>query len=183
MPERSLEEVRCFVGNGVENLIQKAVDQGTTEKDFRQCLSIFKEHYVKHCQEHTRLYEGIAPLIKTLHNKGVHLAIVSNKLQAGVDELYSKNFADNIEVAIGEHNKVNRKPSPDMVYEAISRLGVNKEECLYVGDSEVDVLTARNAGLMMVSVLWGFRTREDLERVGATTFISQPSELLKFFED
>ncbi len=183
MPKRTLDEVRTFVGNGIGNLVRRAMGEGTEEKDFQRCLAIFSEHYVKHCFDNTRLYDGIDHLLHSLRARGVKNAIVSNKLQAGTNELYRKYFAETVDVAIGEHEGCRRKPAPDMVDEAIERLGVSKDECLYVGDSEVDVLTARNSGLKCISVLWGFRDREELEHAGATTFISEPRELLRFFVD
>ncbi len=183
LPKRTLDEVRTFVGNGIGNLIRRAMGEGTKEEDFQRCLAIFSGHYVKHCFDNTRLYDGVDSLLHELRAKGVKSAIVSNKLQAGTDELYRKYFADTVDIAIGEHEGCRRKPAPDMVDMAIERLGVSREECLYVGDSEVDVLTARNAGLPCISVLWGFRDRDELERAGATTFISAPHELLQFFAD
>ncbi len=183
LPKRSLEEVRMFVGNGIGNLVRRSMGDNVEEEAFQRCLAIFSEHYVQHCFDNTRLYDGIDNLLHSLHKGGVKSAIVSNKLQAGVDELYRMFFAETVDVAIGEHDGCARKPAPDMVDEAIERLGVKKHECLYVGDSEVDVLTARNAGLQCVSVLWGFRNREELVRAGASTFISEPQELLQFFMD
>lgn len=105
-------------------------------------------------------------------------AVVSNKLQAGVTELYQAWFADTIEVAIGERPEVQRKPAPDMVHLALREMGVSAEEAVYIGDSEVDVLTARNAGLPCISVLWGFRTREELLQAGATCLVENPKEII-----
>ncbi len=183
LPRRSLQEVRLFVGNGVGRLIRRAMPEGTSQEDYERCLSLFKDHYVRHCFDHTRLYDGVDELLLALRERGVAVAIVSNKLQAGVDELWRKFFSLTVSVAVGEHDGLSRKPAPDMVDEAIRRLGVSKAECLYVGDSEVDILTALGASLPCVSVLWGFRTREELERAGATTFISRPDELLGYFTD
>lgn len=182
MPERTLEEVRQFVGNGVEVLMRQAVPENTTEEDFSRCFACFKTHYVAHCQDHTRLYDGILPLLDALKGCGVKMAIVSNKLQAGVDELYQQYFAQHMTVAIGERDGVGRKPAPGMALLAMRELEVQPEECLYVGDSEVDVATARAAGLDCLAVLWGFRSREVLEQAGATRFASRPEEVLQFFK-
>ncbi len=181
--ERSLDEIRNFVGNGVGVLVQRAVPEGTTDVQVKQCLQLFKQHYVVHCREHTAPYEGIMPLLYELRQRSIRTAIVSNKLQAGVDELYESHFCEVIDIPIGEHDGVQRKPAPDMVDEAIARLNVRKADCLYIGDSEVDAQTARNAGVDDVSVLWGFRDERTLRQAGATRFVSHPSELLQFFAD
>lgn len=180
-PERSLAEVRRFVGNGIGMLIRRAVPEGTSEAEVERCLAAFRSHYVLHCQDHTRLYPGIRPLLLELKRRGVAMAIVSNKLQAGVSELAHRFFGDTIQVAIGEREGIARKPAPDMVFEAMRQLHVAPEDCLYVGDSDVDLATARNAGLPCISVLWGFRDREFLARHGATTFAARPDEILKSF--
>lgn len=177
--ERSIDEVRQFVGNGVRRLIEKSVPEGTSTENIDKALQMFKEHYIEHCQEKTDLYPGIAEMLKELHSQGMRIAIVSNKLQAGVDELYSHYFKDYVEVAIGETEDVKRKPAPDMVNKALERLGASPEDAIYIGDSEVDVLTAKNASLPCISVLWGFRNRSTLQQNGACVFIEKPSEIFK----
>lgn len=177
-PERSLAEVRQMVGNGVRTLIRRAVPQGISETDFEFCFARFRQHYLLHCQDNTSLYPGVDEMLQAVHRRGLKTAIVSNKLQAGVDELYETYFRGVIDVAIGQREGVPLKPAPDMVELALSQLGANKGETVYVGDSEVDVQTARNAGLRCISCLWGFRDREQLEEVGATQFICHPSQLL-----
>ena len=178
-PERTMDEVRNFVGNGIHRLIERAVPKDTSEEVLEMCFAHFREHYVVHCQDHTCLYPGIDTLLKELHERGIKLAIVSNKLQAGVDELYATYFQNTVNIAIGEQEGLRRKPSPDMIEFVLKKLGINKEEALYVGDSEVDIATANNAGLPCISVLWGFRHREELTKAGATSFISHPHELLE----
>ena len=177
-PERTLDEVRRFVGNGVRRLMEQAVPAGTEEEEFEECFEHFREHYVEHCQDHTGLYEGIDELLAELKSRGYKMAIVSNKLQPGVDELYKAFFQDTIEVAIGERPDVRRKPMPDMVNLALKELGVTTEEAIYVGDSEVDMATARNAGLPCISVLWGFRDKDYLKEIGAFRMVATPSEIL-----
>lgn len=177
-PERTLDEVRHFVGNGVRRLMEQAVPTDTEEEEFEECFLIFQEHYVKHCQDHTALYPGVADLLSTLKSRGYKMAIVSNKLQPGVDELYRTFFQDTIQVAIGERPNVRRKPMPDMVELALKELGVTAEESIYVGDSEVDMATARNAGLPCISVLWGFRDQDYLKEIGAWRMVSAPAEIL-----
>lgn len=176
--ERTLDEVRMFVGNGVRRLMEQAVPEDTEEEEFEECFRIFQEHYVEHCQDHTGLYAGIPELLSELRARGYKLGIVSNKLQAGVDELYRTFFQDTIQVAIGERPDVRRKPMPDMVNLALKELGVTAEESIYVGDSEVDMATARNAGLPCISVLWGFRDQDYLREIGAFRMVSKPEEIL-----
>lgn len=182
-PKRTLDEVRRFVGNGVRRLIEQAVPDGTSAEDFSCCFTHFQQHYLVHCQDYTCLYPGVADMLREVHVRGYRTAIVSNKLQAGVDELYQTYFKDVIDVTIGEREGIRRKPAPDMVALALRELEVESSEAIYVGDSEVDVQTARNAGLPCISVLWGFRDREQLVEAGATTFIQHPSELLPVLEN
>ncbi len=181
-PGRTLDEVRSFVGNGVHLLIERAVPQGTAADMVERCFREFRTHYVEHCMDHTAPYKGIPELLAALDHKGYRMAIVSNKLQAGVDAMYSRHFARHVHVAIGEHAGVRRKPAPDMVLEAMERLGAGREECVYVGDSDVDILTAQESGLPCISVLWGFRDREFLIAHGAATLAAQPSDILAIME-
>lgn len=180
MPERTIDEVRQFVGNGVRNLIRRAVPQGEENPQFEDVFTSFKAYYVDHCQEHTCLYPGISETLRELHARGIRMAVVSNKLQAGVTELHNAWFKDTIEVAIGEREGINRKPAPDMVRLAIDALGISPatNNIVYIGDSDVDIQTARNAGLPCISVLWGFRDKDFLLQHGATTLISTPQQLL-----
>lgn len=175
---RSMDEIRQFVGNGVRRLMEQAVPPHTEELEFMECFEIFREHYVEHCQDHTDLYPGIRELLVELRNRGYKMAIVSNKLQAGVDELQRLFFRDLIDVAIGEQDGFRRKPFPDMVNLALERLGVTTDEAIYIGDSEVDMATARNAGLPCISVLWGFRDQDYLRSIGAFQMVERPEEIL-----
>lgn len=198
MEERTLNEVRQFVGNGVRRLIEQAVPESMNKGKcnpelFEKVFADFKSYYVLHCQDNTGLYEGIAEALKALREKGIRMAVVSNKLQQGVTELVNseihtvgKNDAlrlcDFMDVSIGERPEVARKPAPDMVLKALEELGVEKDEAIYVGDSEVDVLTARNSGLPCISVLWGFREKDILKKHGADTFVTHPREIVSMFE-
>lgn len=181
MPERTLAEVRQFVGNGVRRLMQLSVPEGDANPQFEEVFAEFKSYYVDHCQEKTGLYDGIAEALQRLKAKGVRMAVVSNKLQAGVTELYNIYFSNTIEVAIGEQAGMNRKPAPDMVDKALEMLGVSKEDAVYVGDSDVDLATARNAGIPCISVLWGFRDHDFLVAHGATAFAETPEDICKMF--
>ena len=178
LPERHPDEVRRFVGNGVRKLIERAVPADTEPAMLEWCFDAFRSHYIIHCQDHTQLYPGIASLLTALHAKGYRMAVVSNKMQSGVTELARLFFQGVIDVAIGEQPGIPRKPAPDMVQAALAGLGVTTEEAVYVGDSDVDLQTAANAGLPCISVLWGFRTREFLIAHGATVFAEHPQDIL-----
>ena len=186
MPEHPIDDVRRFVGNGVRKLMQRAVPGGEANPDFEAAFATFREHYMNHSLDTTRPYPGIPETLAALKARGCRLAVVSNKMMAATQDLCNHFFADTILVAIGENEAagIRKKPAPDTVFEALKRLGVHKgtgtlcTSAVYVGDSDVDIETARNAGLPCISVLWGFRDRDFLMRHGAKTFISNPSELL-----
>lgn len=180
MPEHSLDDVRRFVGNGVRVLMERAVPQGAENPQFEAAFQTFRTHYMQHSLDTTKPYDGILETLEALKTEGCRLAVVSNKMMAATQELCRHFFRDTIEVAIGEHEAqgIRKKPAPDTVNEAFRQLGVGKERAVYVGDSDVDILTARNSGLPCISVLWGFRDRDFLIQHGAETFISAPSELL-----
>lgn len=194
MEERSLDEVRQFVGNGIRRLIELSVpeslDRGKKNPQlFEKVFDDFKSYYVQHCQDNTGLYEGIAETLKILKEKGFKMAVVSNKLQQGVTELVNSEIhtvgkndkvrlCEYMDVSIGERPEIARKPAPDMVLKAIEELGIDKEDAVYIGDSEVDVATARNSGLPCISVLWGFRDIEVLKEHGADTFVKHPIEIV-----
>lgn len=182
LPERTLDEVRRFVGNGVKKLIERALPENVAPKVAENCFETFRAHYVIHCQDHTCLYPGVASLLMVLHTKGYRMAVVSNKMQSGVTELARSFFQGVIDVAIGEQPGIPRKPAPDMVRVALEQLGVDASEAVYVGDSDVDLLTASNAGLPCISVLWGFRNRDFLIAHGATALAESPQEVLKMVE-
>ena len=188
MPERTVEEVRCFVGNGVRLLMERAIPGGAENPGFETTFATFRQHYMAHSLDTTKPYEGIPEMLSALKARGCHLAVVSNKMMAATQELCQHFFPDTIEVAIGENEAagIRKKPAPDTVFAALAALGSNRSNlgyptpppAVYVGDSDVDIMTARNAGLPCISVLWGFRDRDFLIKHGAKTFISAPSELL-----
>lgn len=181
MPERTLDEVRSFVGNGVRLLMERAIPEGADNPRFEDTFATFRAYYMEHSLDKTRPYEGIPEMIHTLKQRGCRLAVVSNKFYAATQELI-RHFFPEITVAIGEHESegIRKKPAPDTVFEALRQLGVGKEKAVYVGDSDVDLQTAHNSGLPCISVLWGFRNRDFLLAHGATTFISRPEELLSY---
>ena len=182
MPERTIDEVRQFVGNGVRLLMIRAVPGGESNPLFEETFAQFKEYYGEHCNDNTKPYEGMIELLETLKSKGYSVAIVSNKIDSAVKELSALYFKGIVPVAIGEKEGVRRKPAPDTVREALKELGRTAEESVYVGDSDVDIETAKNAGMPCVSVLWGFRDREFLEEHGAKRYARTAEDVLKLVE-
>lgn len=178
MPLHTIDEIRQYVGNGVRRLMILSVPEGEKNERFEEVFATFKAYYMEHCKDHTCLYNGITETLQELKKRGYRMAVVSNKLQSGVDELYQEYFRETIEVAIGERPEMARKPAPDMVHKALADMGVSQEEAVYIGDSDVDLATARNAGLPCVSVLWGFRDMDFLSAHGATTFATEPKDIL-----
>lgn len=179
MPERTLDEVRRFVGNGIRTLMIRAVPEGESNPHFEDAFAFFESYYKEHCKENTAPYEGVLDLMKELAARGILMAIVSNKIDSGVKKLNEEHFAEYTQAAIGEMQGVERKPAPDMVEKALGILGVLKEDAVYVGDSDVDLATAQNAGLECVSVTWGFRDAKFLKEHGAKILIDHPQELLE----
>lgn len=180
-PEHSIEDVRCFVGNGIRVLMQRAIPEGEENPQFDEAFELFKRYYLAHNKVKTRPYDGIMELLGELKKRGVHMAIVSNKNQPTVEALCEEEFQGLISVAVGDGEGRARKPAPDGPMEAIRRLGLSGTEgVLYVGDSEVDAQTAKNAGLGCVLVTWGFRTRQEMAPYAAFSFIDRPEELLEF---
>lgn len=178
MPEHSIEDVRMFVGNGVKKLMERAIPNGLDNPKFEEVYATFRQHYLNHNLDTTKPYDGIPELLRKLKGRGKKLAIVSNKFYAATQDLARHFFPDTIEVAIGERENIKKKPAPDTVVEALRQLGVSKEGAVYIGDSDVDIMTARNSGLPCASVLWGFRDKEFLLEHGATFFAEKPDDLL-----
>lgn len=177
-PPRSIAEIRRFVGNGNRMLLKRATPDDISDDDLEKTFQIFSEHYLLHCAEKTAPYEGITELLEELSRRGFRMGIVSNKLQEGVTELAAKFFGRHISVAIGEGPDTRRKPAPDCVFRAMELLGTTAEHALYVGDSEVDLQTAANALTRIVSVTWGFRSREQLLAHNPSYLIDRPEDLL-----
>lgn len=182
-PQRTIDEIRSFVGNGLAKLTERALPDTVTPEEYETCLAEFKAYYKIHMQDKTGPYEGILEVLKALKEKGYRMAVVSNKADAAVKELIPIYFGDLLPVAIGDMDGREKKPAPDSVYEAMRQLGVTKEECVYIGDSDVDVNTAKNSDIPGIAVLWGFRTKEQLAAVGATTFAEKPEELIALLEN
>ena len=177
-PVHPVSNIRRFVGNGIRMLVKRAVPEGISDNEYEQTFQIFRDHYVVHCALQTTPYEGIPELLDELAKRGYKLGIVSNKLQPAVTDLARHFFDRHIRVAIGEGPNTRRKPAPDSVLRAMSLLNTTAEHTLYVGDSEVDLQTAANAGTRIVSVSWGFRSREQLLALNPPYLIDHPKELL-----
>ena len=188
MSEHSIDDIRRFVGNGVRLLMERAVPDGARNPQFEAAFATFRQYYMQHSLDTTRPYDGIPELIHELKNRGCQMAVVSNKMMAATQELVHHFFPD-IPVAIGEHEAagIRKKPAPDTVFEALRQLGIihhpssiihQTSDIVYVGDSDVDIETARNSGLPCISVLWGFRSRDFLLAHGATTFAEHPFDIL-----
>ena len=177
MPLRSTEEVRAFVGNGIRNLMMRAVPDGEANPAFDKALEDFTRHYGAHSRDRTRPYDGILEMLDRLSAVGVKHAIVSNKIDFAVKELSRAYFGERMCAAIGDDPSRARKPAPDSVLAAMREMGVTAQETVYVGDSDVDVLTARNAGVPCVAVLWGFRDEACLRAAGAGRLAHTPDEL------
>ena len=176
-PLRTQEEVRRFVGNGVHLLIARALPAGTEEARIGEVLAYFKEYYAAHAQVKTAPYRGVCEMLASLGEAGVRVCVVSNKFDAAVRELCAFYFGDAVAYAAGERVGTPKKPAPDGILAAMEAVGVDASDAVYIGDSEVDVQTAKNAGIAMISVLWGFRDREEMAAEGAVTFVASVEEL------
>lgn len=179
---KTIEQVRAYVGNGLENLMTLCIPDGKEHQNFTEIYLDFKAFYLSHSLVKTKPYKGIIKLLEKLKAEGCSMAVISNKNDIAVKELNEAFFKDIVPVAIGESENVRKKPAPDSVYEAMSLLKLKPEECVYIGDSDVDILTAKNAGLPCISVTWGFRDKGFLAEHGAEVFADSPAELYDYLE-
>lgn len=180
----TIAEVRAYVGNGVGQLIARCIPGGEKNPKFSDALEEYRRYYSLNSEIKTKPYDGIIELIEKLKKSGVNAAVVSNKIHAASVTLCRKYFPG-IEAVNGEREAegVRRKPYPDMVLKTIEQLGLTPDECVYIGDSEVDIETANNAGIDCISVLWGFRDRDYLEQKGGKRFVSSADELYHAITD
>lgn len=174
---RGREEVRLFLGNGIRRLMELCSPRNISGDEFERAFGLFKEHYDRHNQDKTKPYEGVLEVMAKLKEKGIKMAIVSNKVGSAVDMLYDKFFKDYADLAVGDMPGFKRKPAPDSCDYAIKKLGIDKREVVYVGDSEVDLATAKNTGLDCITVLWGFRDEDFLRAQGAYAFAATPEDI------
>lgn len=179
LKKRTYEEIRCFVGNGVKVLIEKAVGENHQHLVDNVILE-FKNHYKEHSLDHIREYDGIKELLNELKIKGLKLAVVTNKFNQAAQDIINKYFNGIFDIVLGETKELNRKPYPDMCNYVLKELGINPSEALYVGDSDVDILTAKNAGLKCISCSWGFKTKDELISFEANIIVDIPTELLGY---
>jgi phosphoglycolate phosphatase len=181
-PTRTREEVRAFVGNGVKNLMDRAI--GTENEQNAEVLATFRAYYGAHSADQTATYDGVIPLLEEVKRLGIKTAVLSNKPDQATKALAEKYCTGLFDCVMGENEAggIRKKPAPDALFALIERFGVKKEEVLYLGDSEVDVETAENACVDYVCVTWGFRDEELLRSVGATRFANTPSEVLKWIK-
>ena len=178
LPEASLEAVRAGLGNGAAHLISCVAPEEKRD----EVLAFYKPWYDAHCNLKTRPYPGILPLMGALRAGGVRQAIISNKPDPAVQELAKSYFPGLLDSAVGESETVRRKPNPDAVLAAVKQMGLNVADCVYIGDTEVDLVTAKNAGMACIAVSWGFRSREQLIASGATRIAATAEELEKLLE-
>lgn len=176
-PQRTLEEIRAFVGNGAAKLMERAIPEPIAPQRFQEILSAYKDWYQAHNCVKTAPYPGIPEVLAELEKMGVKTAVVSNKPDATTKALAARFFPGML--ALGQREGVEPKPSPALVIQALAELGADAAEAVYVGDSEVDVATARNAKLPMIGVSWGFRGREGLAEAGAEVIVDTAGELLE----
>lgn len=177
LPPRTLDEVRRFVGNGIHKLIERAVPEGSSSETVEQVFEEFKTWYAVHCNDKTHAYDGIKEMLLALRKAGVRTAVVSNKADFGVQTLCKTYFSGLLDVAVGQREGIRLKPAPDSVNEVLRLLEIRREDAVYIGDSDVDIDTARNAGMDCISVTWGFRRREFLLEHGAVILADKPENL------
>lgn len=180
-PERTVEEVRSFVGNGIPMLIKRAIPQGTAESDAEDVLEIFKNHYSAHLNDNTKPYDGIVPLLDNLRKRGFVTGVVTNKAHAAANELTQSFFGELINVTVGQKDGAPTKPDPTALCEAMKAAGC--DDGIFIGDSDVDVFTAHNGNIKCIGVTWGFRSRENLVSAGADFIADSPEEIMKILDN
>ena len=178
LPERTLDDIRRFVGNGIRKTIERAVPEGTPTNVIDRLFNKFNEHYKVHSNDHTRPYDGIVEAIRDIRSAGIMTACVSNKSDFAVQDLVKIYFDGLFDYSVGAKEGKELKPAPDSVYDVLETLGIDKKDAVYIGDSNVDLETAVNSGLDCISVLWGFRDKEFLINHGAVTFAEKPVDLI-----
>lgn len=182
-PVRSIDEIRRFLGNGIAKLLELSIPNGLSNPKFKICLEELKEYYSKNMNNKTGSYKGINELLEQLVKKGYKIGVASNKFDEALKELNKQYFGKYIKVAIGQTENRRKKPAPDIVFKVLEELNSTVDKAIYVGDSEVDVNTAKNSGLICVGVTWGFRDKEVLAQEGADYIIDKPLDLLEILKE
>ena len=177
-PERTLDEVRGFIGNGIRVLMRRSCPADISEAAQEEALATFREHYDAHCKDFTGPYGGIHDLLAALKERGIRTAVVSNKIEPAVIVLCDEHFPGAFEYMVGNRPDLAPKPSPDSVNEVIGKMGLDKKDIVYIGDTEVDIQTADNAGIDCIGVDWGFRDGDYLRDLGAKYIVNTPMEVL-----
>lgn len=177
LPQRSMDEVRAFLGNGMLRLMRLSLPDGAGEDVAQRAIELFKRHYADHCMDQTRPYDGIGQALDKLKERGVEVAIVSNKPDFAVSKIAERFFSRWSSLSVGEREGIRRKPYPDSIFSAMKQMGTAVDNSVYVGDSEVDIEAAHNAGLPCISVTWGFRDPAFLIKSGATILCHSPKEM------
>lgn len=180
--QKTINQVRHYVGNGVSKLIERAIPDGSSNPKFEKCLNFFKEHYKENMFNKTAPYDGIIPMLEKIKNLSIKTAVVSNKFDEAVKELCRKYFGDLIDFCAGENELqgIRKKPAPDTVLKVLNEFGIKSDDAIYIGDSEVDIETAKNSNIECISVLWGFKNKEFLLDNGAGILVSNPDEIFKY---
>lgn len=182
MPERTIDEIRSFVGNGIRKLVERAVAEDTDSKQIDEIFAVFLDYYKDHCAIKTRPYDGIAEVIRKLKENGIKTAVVSNKADAAVKDLCDDYFPGLFDFSVGDKEGQRRKPYPDGVFSVMEHFGMTGEDVVYIGDSDVDYQTARNADVDVIMVGWGFRSEEFLKSIGVQKVIHKPEEIAEILE-
>lgn len=177
-PERTVEEIRSFIGNGIKVLVRRSVPDGTGEGDYAETLETFTKYYLEHIADNTKPYDGMIDVVKTLSKRGCKVAVLSNKAHFAAQAVVKDFFGDIFDIVVGKMDEFPSKPEPDSLFYTMKTLGVTAEDCVYIGDSDVDVLTAHNAGLPCIGVTWGNRDKDVLISSGAEYIANTPSEIL-----
>lgn len=177
-PERTLTEVRSFIGNGIRVLIKRAVPDGTSDGDYVEALEIFTKYYLEHIADYTKPYDGMIDVVKALQSRGCKVGVLSNKAHFAAQAVVKDFFGDIFDIVVGKMDEFPTKPEPESLFYTMKELGVAPEECIYIGDSDVDVLTAHNAGLPCIGVTWGNRDKDVLAASGAEYIANTPEEIL-----
>ena len=181
-PKRTLEEIKSFVGNGIKKAIERALPSNIEESELNKIVNYFRSYYEEHMLERTKPYDGIIGMLEELKANNYKLAVVSNKYDAAVKELCKNYFGKYIDIAIGESKGVRKKPEIDGVMKAIKELNSSIDNSIYIGDSDVDIKTAKNVGIPCISVLWGFRDKDFLIKNGGKFFAEKPKDIIKIIE-
>ena len=181
-PQKTQEEIKSYIGNGVFKLIERAIPGGINNENLDRCVEIFKLNYEKNMYNNIEIYPGILASLKDLKALGLKIAVISNKFDLAVKELCNRFFPDLIDFAIGENDAggLRKKPAPDMVLMVLDHLKINSEESIFIGDSEVDIETAKNSGLKCISVTWGYKSAAFLKENGAEILVNSPQEIKQY---